>query len=241
MSGDDLHPPLHSVTATIKNLLHFRVTDHLDDGAPKDQHLLSDSRIPRHGPSSPEIIEVNSEDDIIFNSRANKEPKRNNDSLPRNWYNVKANLEMGHKTVELPNWDLGTGNISGGGDSPYNIKDPKVDGFGWKVGLSNEPDMRYINRDSKPVPFLYFNFTGFRGTETESAVVVNPPQQSGILTAGGTPAGFVANVTKIENQSKIFNTGSAIEIRNGRAKEISGGIMFEVPLLDTFQSFRTHN
>ncbi len=59
-----------------------------------------------------------------------------------NWYDVKVNLETGYKTIELPNFDLGTGNISGSGDSPYEIKDPKVDGIEWRVGLTNAPDIR---------------------------------------------------------------------------------------------------
>ncbi len=39
--------------------------------------------------------------------------------------------------------------------------------------------------------------------------------------------------------SKIVNTGSAIEIHNGRSEEIYGGIVVEIPIFDTFESFRT--
>ncbi len=39
--------------------------------------------------------------------------------------------------------------------------------------------------------------------------------------------------------SKTVNTGSAIEIHNGRSEEIYGGIVVEIPIFDTFESFRT--
>ncbi|MBT3880115.1 MAG: hypothetical protein HOI47_29510 [Candidatus Scalindua sp.] len=143
------------------------------------------------------------------------------------WSNVKLILEMGHKAIELPNYDPGTSKTSGGAESLYNIKDPTVRGLGWSVGFTNEPGIREINGDSSLVSFFYFNFTGFQGTETESVVVVDTDPNSGILPADGSPGGFGTNGNAIEHQAKFEVTRNKLNFGTGGLMKITDKVSFK--------------
>ncbi len=130
------------------------------------------------------------------------------------------NLQVGYKWIDYEDFDPGTGNISGGGNSPYKV-DSTVDGIETKVGV------RYnVGWLCKLDPSIFVNYTRFQGTNTKTERDPNPDSQAGVLTVNRPLGGFTTNGQPTKNKLNITTRNNRVVAGMGFRKNIGEKISF---------------